>query len=100
MATTPPFAPPGLPPPAPAGDTEESRECPVCHEGQIPAGMGRDEMIQAINEGMPTPEQPEKGEPHSPMGRGEPLTPDQQTEVSRQGQRVQNRMRGPRTFGM
>ena len=82
-------------PPTTANETqteqpqEEMRDCPVCSGiGQIPASMGRDEMIDAINQNMPNAEEPERGESQeqttTPLNTRFPeLSDDQRSEVNR-----------------
>jgi hypothetical protein len=116
MSSYPPPAPPSHLPPAatghqpgtPAPDGQgESRACPVCMgSGEVPASMGRDEMLQALDSNMSNPENPESGElsqdstsqPFAHL-RKDPLSPDQQAEVSRLGTRARGRMSGAPHLG-
>lgn len=90
---------PGTPSPDGQGD---SRACPVCMgTGEVPSEMGRDEMLQALDQNMPNPENPEQGEieqnaPSQPFThlRRDPLNPDQQAEVGRLVTRARGRMSG------
>lgn len=97
--------------PAPAFDQapqEEQRDCPVCMgAGQIPASMGREEILQAIDANMPNLNEPERGEMMSPAPTVAPthphlkdISPEARPEVNRLGARAKARMNGPKTYGM
>ena len=86
---------PGTPPAGPSG-AGETRACPVCQgKGEVPADMDREQMLQALDAGMPSPENPEAGE----MPENAVAPSDNDAELTRLGERAKNRMTGPRTFG-
>jgi hypothetical protein len=106
MATpAPPFGGSAPPPdtsalPSPQQDTQP---CPVCQgAGEVPASMGRDEMLQALDQNMPEPMEPGNSAPQAPPpfslpGR-QPMTDDQNAEVSRLGAHAKDHM-SKRNFG-
>jgi hypothetical protein len=109
------YAPPvqGTPPPTPDADQgtegteQEMRDCPVClGAGQIPASMGKDEIIASLDQNMPSPQNPEAGEqgqaqqgaaPSSPppftRPGQQPMTDEQVAETNRLSDRARSRMK-------
>lgn len=98
---------PPLAAPAPALDQapqEEQRDCPVCMgAGSIPASMGREEILQALDANMQSPDVGEM----SPAPTAAPthphlkdIGPEARPEVDRLGARAKARMNGPKTYGM
>lgn len=87
------------PPTQPTQVEEEQRACPVCQGGgSIPASMSRDEILQAVDQNMPTADNPELGEmyaaekPANPFSRTPEMNQDQRTEVDRLNAHAKGRM--------